>query len=173
MDLPGQPSDGSVPNLRGVPDAPPVTAMAPYVAPPHQHQPNPAALAIPNPPLARMRTAGYAGVPQVISAEPEDDADLVTWLIRGIDFVKRYWLSILLLGVVGCGVGIASYKFRKPPAKAEFELSLVPIAGRQHGRAGPAPGVRLLPRTPRVTFVAPRSSPRSCRSWTRAKSARG
>ncbi len=63
-------------------------------------------------------------IPQAAAAEP----DLITRLIQVIEFVRRYWLSILLLTILGTAAGAASYKFRKPPVRAEFELSLVPSA---------------------------------------------
>ena len=63
-------------------------------------------------------------IPQATAAEP----DFITRLIQVIEFVRRYWLSILLLTMLGTAAGAASYKFRKPPVRAEFELSLVPSA---------------------------------------------
>jgi len=127
---PPPPSAGqSMIGLQGVPDAPVVTAIAPYVAP--GGAPPPTALApIRSAPLAPATGyGGYAPMPQVLEQPPpagEEGADLLTWLLRGIDFAKRYWLSILLLTLMGGGIGAGSYKVKKPPARAEFEISLVP-----------------------------------------------
>lgn len=60
------------------------------------------------------------------AAEPE--VDLVTWLLRGIGFLRRYWLSLVLLTLLGAGLGGASYKYVKPLSKAEFEITLLPTA---------------------------------------------
>src|SRR5688572_20509787 len=58
----------------------------------------------------------------------EDGPDFIAQLMRIIAFFRRYWLSILILSMIGAGAGVASYKLFKPPAKAEFEISLVPAA---------------------------------------------
>jgi uncharacterized protein involved in exopolysaccharide biosynthesis len=58
----------------------------------------------------------------------EDPADWVDQLLRLLGFFRRYWLSILVLTTLGGAAGVASYKVAKPPAKAEFEIALVPQA---------------------------------------------
>jgi uncharacterized protein involved in exopolysaccharide biosynthesis len=63
--------------------------------------------------------------PQVLQAPVDDGPDFITLLVRALAFFSRYWLSILLLGVIGTAAGVASYKFLKPPAVAEFELNLI------------------------------------------------
>jgi uncharacterized protein involved in exopolysaccharide biosynthesis len=63
-------------------------------------------------------------IPTGAPAEP----DFITRLVQVIEFLRRYWLSILLLTILGTAGGVASYKFSKPPVRAEFELSLVPSA---------------------------------------------
>jgi uncharacterized protein involved in exopolysaccharide biosynthesis len=68
--------------------------------------------------------------PQILQA-PALDAegpDFVALVIRVLAFFRRYWLSILILTLLGVGAGVASYKFRKPPALAKFELHLIPDA---------------------------------------------
>jgi uncharacterized protein involved in exopolysaccharide biosynthesis len=63
-------------------------------------------------------------IPAGMPAEP----DLLTRIVQIIEFVRRYWLSIAICFLLGGAAGAASYRFRKPPARAEFELSLVPDA---------------------------------------------
>ncbi len=58
----------------------------------------------------------------------EEGPDLLAQLLRLIAFFQRYWLQIFICMVLGGGAGFAAYKLVKPPAKAEFELSLVPQA---------------------------------------------
>lgn len=98
------------------PEPPPPTALA--RRPPQQ--------------LINVAPGGYAGAPQVLevpmptAAEPEPD--LLARILWVLGFLRRYWLSILLLTLIGGGAGVASYKFIKPPAKAEFEISLESMA---------------------------------------------
>lgn len=131
MNLPGRPAGNvsPMPNLHGVPDAPQITAMAPYMAPPVQPPTTALAPHGMHPPFVDLRPAVYAGAPQVLEAPPaaEEGADLLTWILRGIDFFRRYWLSIAIFTLLGASIGAASYKFKKPPAKAEFEITLVPM----------------------------------------------
>lgn len=65
---------------------------------------------------------------QVIEAPPYDDdgTDFIAMLMKVLAFFNRYWLSILILTVLGTAAGIASYKVVKPPATAEFEINLIP-----------------------------------------------
>lgn len=80
-------------------------------------------------PPAIVRELPVTARPHVIEIpEAAGEPDFITRLIQIIAFVRRYWLSILLLTMLGTAAGAASYKFRKPPVKADFELSLVPSA---------------------------------------------
>lgn len=66
--------------------------------------------------------------PQVIGAPlaiPEEESDPLGFIIRILDFIKRYWISMVVFSVLGAGVGVASYKFSKPPVVATFELQLL------------------------------------------------
>jgi len=74
----------------------------------------------PTPPLPVPHIVGHPQVP------PTDGADFLGMLLRAWDFARRYWLSIALLGFLGASAGAGSYLFFKPPAKATFELELVP-----------------------------------------------
>jgi len=112
------------------PSAGPSTALVRQRPMPRPSAP-PAALARrPPQPLITVAEGGYAGTPQVLqvpmpqaaAAEP----DLVARILWVLGFLRRYWLSILLFTMVGGALGVVSYKYRKPPAKAEFEISLVP-----------------------------------------------
>lgn len=58
----------------------------------------------------------------------EEQADLLGQLLKLIDFFRRYWLQVMICTMLGGAAGTAAYKLVKPPAKAEFELSLVPQA---------------------------------------------
>lgn len=80
--------------------------------------------------LAPPRELPVTARPQVleIPATAPAEPDFLTRLVQIIDFVRRYWLSILLCLMLGGAAGAASYRLRKPPARAEFELSLVPDA---------------------------------------------
>ena len=84
-------------------------------------------------PLITVAEGGWAGAPQVLEvplpAVPgAEGPDMLARILWAIAFLRRYWLSILLFTVLGVGLGVGSYKFVKPPAKAEFEISLVPDA---------------------------------------------
>jgi uncharacterized protein involved in exopolysaccharide biosynthesis len=71
----------------------------------------------------------YAAHPAVLEIPgplPAEGGDLLGQIIRIIEFVRRYWLSLLLCTMLGGAGGAATYKFRKPWANAEFEISLVP-----------------------------------------------
>ncbi|MEM7160268.1 MAG: FHA domain-containing protein [Myxococcota bacterium] len=114
---------------------PPVSTALVRTAPRIDPRPPPptAALARRAPqPLITVAENGYAGSPHYLEVPAqtaaEQSPDLLARILWAIDFLKRYWLSILLLTMIGGGVGVASYKFIKPPAKAEFEISLVPQA---------------------------------------------
>lgn len=80
-------------------------------------------------PLITLAEGGYAGAPQVVELPPTtaeaQSPDMLARILWVIGFLRRYWLSIALLGIIGGGLGVASYKFFKPSAKAEFELNLV------------------------------------------------
>lgn len=83
-------------------------------------------------PLITLADGGYAGAPQVLEVPMPTGAaegpDLLARILWAVGFLRRYWLSILLLTVLGGGLGVASYKYVKPPARAEFEISLIPNA---------------------------------------------
>lgn len=114
---------------------PPVASTALARVPRYDPYPPPPSTAIarrPPQPLISMAEPGYAGAPQVLevpmpsaaAAEP----DLLARILWVLGFLRRYWLSILIMTVLGGAGGVASYKFVKPPAKAEFEISLMPEA---------------------------------------------
>lgn len=123
------PVHGQIVGPGAVPASPPPTTTALARVPRMDPRPPPTALA-PRPvqPMMHMGQAGYAGTPQVLevpmpsAAEPEPD--LLARILWVLGFLRRYWLSILILTMLGGGAGVASYKFIKPPAKAEFEISL-------------------------------------------------
>jgi uncharacterized protein involved in exopolysaccharide biosynthesis len=84
-------------------------------------------------PLITVAENGYAGMPQVLEVPmpmgmAAEGPDLLARILWALAFLRRYWLSILLCTVVGGGLGVGSYKLVKPPAKAEFEISLIPDA---------------------------------------------
>lgn len=84
-------------------------------------------------PLITVAEGGYAGAPQVLevpmpAAGAAEGPDMLARILWAMGFLRRYWLSILLFTVIGGGLGVGSYKLVKPPAKAEFEISLVPEA---------------------------------------------
>lgn len=94
--------------------------------PMHAGGPNPlTAVALRNR-LPAVRQMG----PHVLQAPAldADGPDFIALLIRVLAFFRRYWLSIMILTLLGVGAGVASYKFRKPPAVAKFELHLIPDA---------------------------------------------
>ncbi len=68
-------------------------------------------------------------MPQVIgvpaAAPAEDESDPIGLLIKILDFTRRYWLQIAIFTVLGIGLGVASYRFAKPPAVAKFEVQLI------------------------------------------------
>lgn len=82
----------------------------------------PGSPARPSPPLPVPHVLGMPPV------APDDGTDLLGMLLRVLGFFKRYWLQIALCGALGAALGIGSYRFFKPPAKATFELELVPKA---------------------------------------------
>lgn len=63
------------------------------------------------------------GVPAAVPAE--DESDPIGLLIKVLDFIKRYWIQMAIFTVLGVGLGVASYKFSKPPAVAKFEVQLI------------------------------------------------
>jgi uncharacterized protein involved in exopolysaccharide biosynthesis len=84
-------------------------------------------------PLITLAQGGYAGAPQVLevpmpTAAAAEGPDLLARILWAIAFLRRYWLSILLFTVIGGALGVGSYKLVKPPARAEFEISLIPDA---------------------------------------------
>lgn len=84
-------------------------------------------------PLITVADGGYAGAPQVLEVPmpigaAAEGPDLLARILWVMAFLRRYWLSIALFTVIGGGLGVGSFKFVKPPAKAEFEISLVPGA---------------------------------------------
>ena len=80
--------------------------------------------------LGNKLPATRTHAPQVIQAPgtDTDGPDLITLMIRVLAFFRRYWLSIGILTVLGVAAGVASYKLRKPPALAKFEIHLIPDA---------------------------------------------
>lgn len=58
----------------------------------------------------------------------EEAPDLLGQILKLIAFFRRYWLQVFICTLLGGGAGFAAYKLFKAPAKAEFELSLVPQA---------------------------------------------
>jgi uncharacterized protein involved in exopolysaccharide biosynthesis len=108
---------------------------------PQQTQP-PATRARPPTPMPGMsalaRRNPYTGIvnppvpPQVVEVPAyrpaEESPDLLSQILKIIAFFQRHWLAILLLTMLGGAAGVGSYKFMKPPARAEFEVSLVPQA---------------------------------------------
>lgn len=88
-------------------------------------------------PLARRDPAtGLVIPPQTgrvfeVQAPPrtgEDEPDLIGQVLNIFAFLNRYWLSLVICTVLGGGLGAAWYKLLKPPARAEFELMLLPKA---------------------------------------------
>lgn len=84
-------------------------------------------------PLITVAEGGYAGAPQVLevplpAVAGAEGPDMLARILWAIAFLRRYWLSILFFTVLGGALGVGSYKLVKPPAKAEFEISLVPDA---------------------------------------------
>jgi uncharacterized protein involved in exopolysaccharide biosynthesis len=67
-------------------------------------------------------------MPQVLEAPnyATDEGDAITLILRLLRFFKRYWLSFIILTLIGATAGVASYRFRRPPAVATFEIDLVP-----------------------------------------------
>lgn len=79
----------------------------------------------PGTPPARIPPAEVLPMP---AATPDYGSDWIGQLLKIIGFFRRYWLSILVFTMLGGAAGIASYRFFKPPAKAQFEVALVPQA---------------------------------------------
>lgn len=84
-------------------------------------------------PLITVAEGGYAGAPQVLEVPMPGPAagaepDMLARILWAIGFLRRYWLSILLCTMLGGALGVGSYKLVKPPARAEFEISLIPDA---------------------------------------------
>lgn len=84
-------------------------------------------------PLITVAEGGYAGAPQVLEVPMPGPAagnepDMLARILWAIGFLRRYWLSITLLTILGGALGVGSYKLVKPPARAEFEISLIPDA---------------------------------------------
>lgn len=128
MTLPG--GTPSAQNMRGAPPSQALVRQHPAMRPPG---PGAALVRRAPQPLISVAEGGYAGAPQVLEVQLPGGAaaegpDLVARILWAIGFLRRYWLSILLFTVLGGGLGVGSYKLVKPPAKAEFEISLVPDA---------------------------------------------
>jgi uncharacterized protein involved in exopolysaccharide biosynthesis len=133
MALPDHPMGG--PGMRGGPVrgmVPPTTALVRQRPVP---RPSPSAALVRRAPqpLITLAEGGYAGAPQVLEVPypmsgTAEGPDMLARILWAIAFLRRYWLSILLFTVLGGALGVGSYKFVKPPAKAEFEISLVPDA---------------------------------------------
>lgn len=57
---------------------------------------------------------------------PDDgETDLLGMILLGLDFLRRYGISIALFTLLGTAAGVASYRYYKPPAKAEFVIELL------------------------------------------------
>lgn len=124
----------TMPPTHGMRGVPPTQALVrQYPAP---RPPGPAGTALVRrapQPLITVAEGGYAGAPQVLEVPmplgaAAEGPDMLARILWAIGFLRRYWLSILLFTVIGGGLGVGSYKLVKPPAKAEFEISLVPDA---------------------------------------------
>lgn len=78
---------------------------------------------------SQVAPAAVGMAPQVIgvpaAAPVEEESDPIGMLIKVLDFARRYWLQIAIFTVLGIGLGVASYKFAKPPAVATFEVQLI------------------------------------------------
>lgn len=79
---------------------------------------------------SQVAPAAIGMVPQVIgvpAAVPvaDEESDPIGMLLKVLDFARRYWLQIAIFTVMGVGLGVASYKFAKPPAVAKFEIQLI------------------------------------------------
>lgn len=116
--------------VRGVPPTQALVRQRPAPRPPG---PGTALVLRAPQPLITVAEGGYAGAPQVLevpmpAAAAAEGPDMLARILWAIGFLRRYWLSILLFTVLGGALGVGSYKFVKPPAKAEFEISLVPDA---------------------------------------------
>ncbi len=85
---------------------------------------------------------------------PEPEQDLLGQLLKIIAFFSRYWLSILICAFLGAAGGFAFYKLKKPAAKAEFELSLVPKATDNPLEAGRRMNFEFF-RSAQQNFVRP------------------
>ncbi len=91
--------------------------------------PGMAALARRNPSTGLVNPPVPPQVVEVPAYRPaEEGPDLLAQILKVIAFFQRHWLAILLLTMLGGAAGVGSYKFMKPPARAEFEVSLVPQA---------------------------------------------
>jgi len=128
MALPDHPAPG--PGMRGVPTTQALVRQRPA---PRPIGPGTALIRRSPQPLITVAEGGYAGAPQVLevplpAVAGAEGPDMLARILWAIGFLRRYWLSILLFTVLGVGLGVGSYKFVKPPAKAEFEISLVPDA---------------------------------------------
>ena len=90
----------------------------------HTHRHSNSAVAL-RPKVPAVRTGA---VPQVLTAPamPDDGQDFLGLILRVLTFFRRYWLSILILSILGTAAGVASYKFIKPPAVATFQIDLSP-----------------------------------------------
>ena len=123
------------------PGAPPLQAAPPIVAPPPQTAGHAAGHGAGAPPpsgggalvlrsqIAPQALAHSVAAPQVIgipAAPPaEEESDPIGLLIKALDFARRYWLQVAIFTILGVGLGVASYKFAKPPAVATFEVQLI------------------------------------------------
>ena len=65
------------------------------------------------------------GIPAAAPAPAEAESDPIGLLIKALDFARRYWIQMTIFTVLGVGLGVASYKFAKPPAVATFEVQLI------------------------------------------------
>jgi uncharacterized protein involved in exopolysaccharide biosynthesis len=78
---------------------------------------------------SQVAPAAVGMMPQVIgvpaAAPVEEESDPIGLIIKVLDFIKRYWLQMGIFTVLGVGLGVASYKFSKPPAVAKFEVQLI------------------------------------------------
>jgi len=79
------------------------------------------------------RPAHGLSIPQILEVPPprspdDDGMDILGYVLIGLEFLRRYWLSIAILTLLGAGMGPVSYHYFKPSQNAMFEVELMPDA---------------------------------------------